>query len=79
MAGEKMAKKMEEKCENCGGMCAICGVVSGVLVLAAGAALFMFGNASLDPRVSHMVGGGALALYGIGLIVHALRLCPLCR
>ena len=79
MAGEK---KMEKGmvCEGCcGGMCGACGIIGGLLVLVAGAALFMFGNAMLDPREAHMLGGGALALYGVGLLVHALRLCPLCK
>ncbi|MEW6036264.1 MAG: hypothetical protein AB1529_06635 [Candidatus Micrarchaeota archaeon] len=76
MGGEKMKANV---CEGCCGMCGACGILGGILVLVAGAALFMFGNANLDPRISHMAGGVALALYGVGLLVHALKLCPMCK
>jgi ABC-type uncharacterized transport system permease subunit len=74
MAGEK---KMEKGI--CGGMCGLCGIIGGVLVLVAGAAIFLFGNATLDPRESHTIAGVAFALYGVGLLVHALKLCPMCK
>ena len=79
MAGEKM-KKDVGMCEGCcGGMCGLCGIIGGVLVLVAGAAIFLYGNATLDPRESHMIAGVALSLFGVGLLVHALRLCPMCK
>lgn len=81
MAGEKMSKKEEVgMCKGCcGGMCGVCGIIGGILMLVAGVAVFMYGNAMLDPRSSHTVAGVALVLYSLGLLVHALRLCPMCK
>jgi hypothetical protein len=79
MAGEKMKKMAMESgmCSGC--MCKTCGVVSGVLVIVAGAALLGFGLGNLTGMQAHIVAGGALGLYGVGLFVHAFGLCPMCK
>ncbi len=90
MAGEKMEKGMEkmemgkgQTCE-CGGMCMgkVCGTISGLLVFIAGAMFLLYGL-SADPPMNVMltnqVAGAALLLFGISFMVHALRLCPLCK
>ena len=79
MAGEKMMKEEKGMCEGCCGMGKVCGSICGLLVLVAGVVMFMFGNAMLDPRLAFTVAGAALALYGLGFLVHALGLCPMCK
>ena len=68
-----------EKEGKCGPCCGTCGIVMGVLVLVAGAALLMFALGSLEGMTAHMVAGGAFVLLGIGKIVHKMGMCPMCK
>lgn len=78
MAGEKM-KKSAGVCPDCCGMCKSCATISGVFVVFSGAAFLGFGLGNLDAMTAHLIGGGLLLLYGLGLFVHALKLCPMCK
>jgi hypothetical protein len=60
-------------------MCGMCATLGGVFVLAAGGGFLAFALGSLDGMTAHLVSGGALLLYGLGLLVHALGLCPMCK
>ncbi len=64
-------------CGNC--MCPLCGTVSGLLVLVAGAVLLLSSLAMLGQTTSMMIAGAALALYGIGALVHTANMCPMCK
>lgn len=68
---------VEKCCSVC--MCSTCGTISGVLVLVAGAVMLLSSLAMLDGTMAMMVAGAALALYGLGGIVHAMNMCPLCK
>ncbi len=70
---------MAEKkcCGNC--MCPMCGTVSGLLVLVAGIVLLLASLAMLDSKTSGLIAGAALALYGLGAIVHTANMCPMCK
>ncbi len=76
MGGEKMKANV---CEGCCGMCGTCAIIGGVIVLVAGAGFLAFGLGKLDGMTAHIVSGGALVLYAVGLLVHALNLCPMCK
>ena len=57
-----------------------CCKLMGVFVLLSGLMFFLYGWGMLkDGMMVHMVAGGLLALYGLGKLVHALDLCPMCN
>ena len=64
-------------CSVC--MCPVCSTVSGLLVLVAGVVFLMASLAMLDSKTSGLIAGLALALYGLGAIVHTANLCPMCK
>ncbi len=78
MKEEKMEKGM---CEGtC--MCKTCGVITGLLVLVAGVVMLLagLGVAPLaGSALSWEISGAALALVGLSLIVHTLKMCPMCK
>jgi hypothetical protein len=57
----------------------MCGTVSGLLVLVAGLVLLLASLRMLDSTTSTMIAGAALALYGLGAIVHTANMCPMCK
>ena len=83
MAGEKMMKKEEEN-GMCGGMCMCktCGAITGLLVLVAGAVMLLAGLGVAPLAGSALaweVAGAALVLVGLSVIVHSLKMCPMCK
>ncbi len=80
---EKAMKEEKNVCENCGMcMCKTCGVITGLLVLVAGVVMLLAGLGVAPLAGSALtwdVAGAALALVGISLIVHALKMCPMCK
>ena len=80
-----MAKgKMKEK-ECCGSgccgfsMCGTCVMVSGLILVIGGAALAVAETGYMSVMQADLLGGVAVALFGLGLIVHAAKLCPMCK
>lgn len=69
-----MAEKM---CGSC--MSPLCGTVSGLLVLVAGAAMLLSALSTLNSATSMLIAGAALALYGLGAVVHTANMCPMCK
>ncbi len=60
-------------------MGSMCCKVNGLLVLVAGLMFFLYGWGMIkDGMMVHMVAGGLLALYGLGKLVHAMNMCPMC-
>ncbi len=55
------------------GICGTCGTVLGVVVLVSGLSF-----AGVVGALTPMIGGWLLALYGLGLLVHGLGMCPTC-
>ncbi len=79
MAGEKKEEK-GMVCENCGMcMCKTCGVITGLLVLVSGVVMLLAGLGNLNAMTATVVGGAALALAGLSFVVHALKMCPMCK
>ncbi len=70
---------MAEKGLCVGCMNTMCGTISSLLVMAAGVVLLLSALGNLDGTTAMLVAGAALALYGLGELVHVLSLCPLCR
>lgn len=57
----------------------MCCKVMGVLVLLAGLMFLLYGWGMLkDGMMVHLWAGVLLTLYGLGKLVHAMDLCPMC-
>ena len=87
---DELMKEKEEKgmvCENCGMcMCKTCGVITSVLFLLGSGALLAYGltsgAGSLDTTpgdTTILVSGALFVLVDISLLVHALKMCPMCK
>jgi len=56
-----------------------CGIVTGLMVLIAGACLLAFGLGMLSATLANEVAGVLIVLTGISVVVHALCMCPMCK
>ena len=72
-----MAKGTSCECGSCMGN--TCKTITGLLVLAAGAAFLAFGLGMVAVMTAHMVSGAALLLAGLSFTVHGLKMCPMCK
>lgn len=72
------------KCEDGKCMCmpamgTMCMSVTGVLVLVSGISMLLGGLNTLSPMLSWMVSGATLTLAGLSLLVHGMKMCPMCK
>lgn len=65
--------------ETCVGMCGTCTILSGVVVLVAGVSFAGLLGAAVAGMASGTFGGWLLALYGLAILIHGLKLCPMCK
>jgi predicted cobalt transporter CbtA len=77
MAGEK--KEEKNMCESGFHMDKTCGVITGLLVLVAGVLFLLSGIGQLAGATASLASGVLLALVGLSVIVHSMRMCPMCK
>ncbi len=51
----------------------------GLLIMAAGVVLMLFGLGMVDSTTAHIFVGAALALTGLGALIHCVGMCPMCK